>query len=99
MWRAPVGSDTAMQFVRRLWQHLEEDDIAGLSAELAFRSFLELFPFFVFLAAIGDVLASRLNIQNPAQQLLGMLSDSLPRETADPIRQQRELVIGTTRSG
>jgi membrane protein len=85
--------------LRRLWQHLEEDDIAGLSAELAFRSFLELFPFFVFMAAIGDVLASRLNIQNPAQQVLGMLSDSLPQEAADPIRQQLEVVVGTRPPG
>lgn len=86
-------------FVRRLWTHLEEDDIAGLSAELAFRSFLELFPYFVFLSAIGDLTAAVLHIQNPAQQLLGLLSDSLPSETADPIRQQLEAVIGTRPPG
>jgi membrane protein len=84
---------------RRLWTHLEEDDIAGLSAELAFRSFLELFPFFVFLTVIGDALAGALHIQNPAQQVLSMLTESLPSETADPIRQQLETVIGTRPPG
>src|SRR4051812_21384610 len=84
-----------MEFVRQLWPHLEEDDIAGLSAELACRSLLELFPFFVFLSAVADVLAGWLQIQNPVQQLLGLLNDSMPSETADPIRQQLETVLQT----
>jgi membrane protein len=84
---------------RRLWPHLEEDDIAGLAAELGFRSFLELFPLFVFLSAMGDVLGGWLHIQNPAQQVLGLLTDSLPSEAADPIRQQLEAVVGTRPPG
>jgi uncharacterized BrkB/YihY/UPF0761 family membrane protein len=80
------------QFIQRLWRHAEEDDIAGLAAELACRSFLELFPFFVFLAAIGAATAAALNLQNPIHQALQLLSDSLPSETADPIRQQLEAV-------
>src|SRR5438105_669493 len=86
-------------FARRLWTHLEEDDIAGLSAELGFRSFLELFPWFVFLTAVGDALAGALGLQNPAQQLLQLLTDSMPSETANPIRQQLEAVIGTRPPG
>src|SRR5207237_4226566 len=99
--RVELSSDDMAppDFARRLWSHLEEDDIAGLSAELAFRSFLELFPFFVFLSAIGDVLAGALHIQNPSQQVLQLLSESLPSETADPIRQQLGAVIGTRPPG
>ena len=89
----------ALELARRLWPHLEEDDIAGLAAELGFRFFLELFPFFVFLSAIGDASAGWLHIQNPAQQVLGLLSDSLPAEAADPIRQQLEAVVGTRPPG
>ena len=88
-----------LAFARRLWPHLEEDDIAGLAAELGFRSFLELFPFFVLLTAVGDGLAGWLHIQNPAQQVLGLLTDSLPSEAADPIRQQLEAVVGTRPPG
>ncbi len=84
---------------RSLWSHLEEDDIAGVSAELAFRSFLELFPLFVFLSAAGDVLSTWLHIQNPSQQVLDLLSATMPRETADPIRQQLETVIQTRPPG
>ena len=87
------------RWLQRLWQHIEEDDIAGLAAELACRSFLELFPFFVLFVALGDAFASRLNIQNPAQQMLDLLSNSMPSEAADPIRQQLELVVGTRPPG
>src|SRR5919202_3372462 len=88
-----------LQVARRLWPHLEEDDIAGLAAELGFRSFLELFPLFVFLSAIGDAVAGWLHIQSPAQQVLGLLTDSLPSEAGDPIRQRLEAVIGTRPPG
>jgi membrane protein len=96
---ADLGRVAVLELARRLWPHLEEDDIAGLAAELGFRSFLELFPFFVFLSAIGDALAGWLHIQNPAQQVLGLLSDSLPTRAADPIRQQLEAVVGTRPPG
>lgn len=94
-----VQASTPKQRLARLWRHIEEDDAAGLAAELAYRSFLELFPFFVFAAAIGDLVAANLHIQNPAQQMLQLLSDSLPTEAADPIHQQLELVVGTRPEG
>jgi membrane protein len=85
--------------IRELWRHMEEDDIAGLAAELGFRSFLELFPFFVFMAAVGDGVANWVHIQNPAQQVLALVSDSMPAEAGDPIRQQLEAVVGTRAPG
>ena len=94
-----VRWDTVLDTVRRLFRRAARDDIAGLSAELACRSFLELFPFFVFLSTLGDPVANRLGVENPAHQLLDLLSDSLPRNTADPIRQQLEVVLGTRQSG
>src|SRR5919204_292210 len=94
-----VRWDTVLDTARRLFRRAARDDIAGLSAELACRSFLELFPFFVFLSTLGDPVANRLGVENPAHQLLDLLSDSLPRNTADPIRQQLEVVLGTRQSG
>ncbi len=88
-----------MDLLRRLFRRAARDDVAGLAAELACRSFLELFPFFVLLSALGELVANRLGVQNPADQLLDLLSDSLPQGAADPIRQQLEVVLGTRQSG
>ena len=74
-----------------------KDDVAGLSAEIAFRTFLELFPFFIFLTLIGNTLESVFHIQNPAREALDLLSSSLPQGAADPIRQQLEQVLGSQR--
>jgi membrane protein len=86
-------------FGRELVQRAASHDVAGLASEIACRSFLELFPFFVFLSAVGGLLGDRLGVQNPAEQLLDLLSDSLPQPAADPIRQQLEVVLGTRQSG
>ena len=84
---------------RRLMSRSREDDVAGLAAEIGYRSFLELFPFFVFLAAIGGLLERWLHVQNPARQFLDMVEQSLPQGAADPIRQQLEAVLGAQPQG
>jgi membrane protein len=80
---------------RHLAASARTDDVTGLAAEIAYRSFLELFPFFVFLATIGGALESGFHVQNPAQQMLDLLTNSMPQGAADPIRQQLEGVLGS----
>jgi membrane protein len=84
---------------RKLVQRAAKDDATGLAAEIALRSFLELFPFFVFLATLGDVLQNTLHIENPAREILDWLEESLPQVAADPIRQQLEAVLGSHQNG
>jgi membrane protein len=79
----------------QLLDDANRDDVAGLAAELAYRTFLELFPFFIFLSMIGGVAESSLHIYNPARQMLDLLTQSLPQGAADPIRQQLESVLGS----
>ena len=82
--------------IGREWlEQANKDDVAGLSAEIAYRTFLELFPFFIFLALIGGAAESTLHIYNPARQILDLISGSLPQGAADPIRQQLETVLGS----
>ena len=74
---------------------LEKHDVAGLAGEIAYRSFLELFPFFIFVSMLGGTLESWINVQNPAEQMLQMLDETLPQGAADPVRQQLETVLGS----
>src|SRR5579872_2356578 len=83
------------RLTRELLAQASKDDVAGLATEIAFRTFLELFPFFIFLAMLGGLAESVLHIQNPTQQMLDMLNGSLPQGAADPIRQQLETVLGS----
>src|SRR5579859_2210320 len=83
------------QIAAQLLNDANRDDVAGLAAELAYRTFLELFPFFIFLSMIGGVAESSLHVYNPARQMLDLLTQSLPQGAADPIRQQLESVLGS----
>jgi|SRR5438105_549193 membrane protein len=88
-------SSELIDLTRRLAASARTDDVTGLAAEIAYRSFLELFPFFVFLASIGGALESSFHVQNPAHQILDLLTNSMPQGAADPIRQQLEGVLGS----
>src|SRR5437764_42323 len=79
----------------QVFKQAVEDDVAGLAAELAYRTFLELFPFFIFLSMIGGAAEASLHIYNPARQVLDLMNQSLPQGAADPIRQQLESVLGS----
>src|SRR5690242_9346143 len=85
----------AKKLLAQLLDQAKKDDVAGLSAELAYRTFLELFPFFVFLSMAGSLAEQSLHIPNPARQMLDLLNQSLPQGAADPIRQQLETVLGS----
>jgi membrane protein len=55
-------------------------DALALGAELAFHYFMALFPFFVFLATVGGLVAGFFGIANPAERIVGLAADALPRE-------------------
>lgn len=92
---AMARASEIFDLTRRLAASARTDDVTGLAAEIAYRSFLELFPFFVFLATIGSALERAFGVQNPARQMLDLLTNSMPQGAADPIRQQLESVLGS----
>src|SRR5688572_27204099 len=87
--------DTAKQFAREF----RDDDVSGLAAELAYRFFLALFPFLIFLAALGGFIAEAANVSNPADRLVNALDDSLPPDAASVLRTQAEEVINGSNGG
>ena len=67
-----VGREWAKRIVR--------DDVYGLAAELAYWFFLSLFPFFIFLAALGGFVAALLDVRDPTQQIVDLLGERQPVE-------------------
>jgi uncharacterized BrkB/YihY/UPF0761 family membrane protein len=53
-------------FGKEFVQQFRDDDASGMAAELAYRWLFALFPFGLFLAALGTFVASWMGIQNPA---------------------------------
>jgi membrane protein len=91
--------DDIVGFGKEFVQQFQEDDASGLSAELAYRWLFAVFPFGLFLAALGAFAASWIGIQNPAQQIIDALGDNLPAELAAGVQPELERVIGQQQPG
>ena len=86
--------------VGRQWiEQIVRDDVLGLSAELAYRFFLALFPFFIFLTALGGVIASMVGVQDPTRHFIDLLGTIMPSEAARLVRPEIEHVVQAQRPG
>ncbi len=91
--------DLSLGRLRDLVRSALADDIAGLSAELAYRFLLALFPFMIFLVALGGFVASWLGIANPASRVIEAIGENLPPDLMATIRPELEAVLGSTNAG
>lgn len=84
---------------KQLVKEVGADDITGLAAELSYRFFLALFPFAIFLAAVGGFTARAVGVDDPAQEALELLGDNLPPDAASIVSQQVAEVVETRNLG
>ena len=85
--------------VRLYAKEVGEDDLSGSAAELAFRVFLALFPFLIFLAALGNFTADLFGVEDPTDEVIDALGDSLPEDTAAVLRRQIDSVLENRNTG
>jgi membrane protein len=89
----PVGQ----RLGERLIHSLKEDDVSGVSAEIAYRFLFAVFPFGLFVAALGSFAATYLRLDNPADEVVGGLGDNLPPSIADALRPELQQLLETAR--
>lgn len=88
-----IGVGDLPGIAAELIRQAARDNLSGLASELAYRFFLAVFPFFLFLASLGGLVASALGIDNPAKQALDLLGASLPSGAADVLRRELANVV------
>jgi membrane protein len=86
---------TPAAFAQRLGRH----DIGGLSAELAYRFFLALFPFVIFLAALGAFLARAIGVADPSGEILRSFGAALPAEVAKLVGDELRRIVEHSDAG
>jgi membrane protein len=84
---------------KHLLQRLRDDDVGGLAAEIAYRFLFAVFPFGLFVAALGAFVATALGIGNPAQAIVDGMGDNLPPSLAQAIQPELERLLDTARPG
>jgi membrane protein len=91
----PGQARPAASFVSQTVRNSARDDIQGLAAELAFRLFVALFPFCIFLAACGAIIAGTTGFDDSARDVAGAAGDTLPDDVASRLERQTSELIGT----
>jgi membrane protein len=81
----------------RLIRGIQNDDVSGLAAEIAYRFLFAVFPFGLFVAALSSFVAGAIHIQDPAQQIVGGLSDNLPPSIAEGLKPELERLLNSAR--
>lgn len=87
--------DHLLFYAKRLHKEVNENDLSGAAAELSYRFFLSLFPLVIFLAALGSFAADLFDVQNPTDEIMDLLGDSLPSDTAGVLRTQIDEIVGS----
>ena len=75
------------------WRAAQDHDLGGLASELAFKLILALFPFLIFLAAIGSYAARISLTADPAGTIVDSFGSTLPADTASMLRRQIAKII------
>jgi len=84
---------------RHFWAEFKDDDLTGLAAELSYRFFLALFPFVLFLASLGAFVARAVGVDDPSQEVLELLGDSLPSDASSVVSEQAEELVESANVG
>jgi membrane protein len=94
---AAPAADQAKGIGQRLIRGIQNDDVSGLAAEIAYRFLFAVFPFGLFVAALSSFVAGAIHVQDPAQQLVGALGDNLPPSIADGLKPELERLLNSAR--
>lgn len=95
---ADVPQPDLRRRVRDRFLHgVKDDDVSGLSAEIAYRFLFAVFPFGLFVAALGSFAAVYFRIDNPADEAVRALGDNLPPSIADAIRPELQHLLSSAR--
>ena len=82
---------------QRLIDSVKADDVTGIAAEIAYRFLFAVFPFGLFVAALGAFVATYFHVDNPAAQVVAGLGDNLPASIADSLRPELERLLTQAR--
>ncbi len=94
-----IAGNNVVDLGKRTFKEVSADDVSGLSAELAYRFFLAIFPFFILIAALGGFVAHWMHVANPTDRIINALGSSLPADATSVLRGQLQTVIESRNGG
>ncbi|HSL97393.1 MAG TPA: YhjD/YihY/BrkB family envelope integrity protein, partial [Candidatus Deferrimicrobiaceae bacterium] len=93
-----VKLERPKRIARRFVAGVIEDDVMGLAAEMAYRFLFAVFPFALFVAALGAFIAGLLPIDNPTGQIVTIVNNNLPAPIAEALGPELARLIRSPRA-
>lgn len=94
-----VEASRALQFVLRLAERIQKDDVPGLAAEMAFRFLFALFPFLIFLAAFLGFIRAQTGVGDMFGVVMALIGLLAPAEIQSVLNDWVEGVVRTRSTG
>jgi membrane protein len=77
----------------KLFKEAGNDDVSGAATEMAYKLFLALFPFLIFLTALGGFSSSLFGVQDPTTEIMDSIGPSIPDESEAMLRKEINSVV------
>ena len=94
-----MGWLKAVKFAVKLFKEVGEDDLSGAASELAYKFFLALFPFFIFITALAGFATDIFGIDDPRQEIMSVLGEALPADAYSVLNTQVDAVVQSKNAG
>ncbi|MFN8640010.1 MAG: YihY/virulence factor BrkB family protein [Dehalococcoidia bacterium] len=94
-----VGRVSARDTATSLWKEVQDDDVTTIAQSLAYQFLLAIFPFLIFVVALGGLVAQVSGIVNPTQRLLDALKGTLPPDAYNLLATQLDSLVATHSGG
>jgi membrane protein len=90
-----LGGLSVKELARRVWRQMQEDDVTGYAAQLAYYFLFSLFPFFLFLTA----LLGYIPIPNLMDQIMDLLGQVLPGDALRLVQSNVKTLVSQQHGG
>jgi membrane protein len=97
--KASLERTETYRLARRVARSVSKHDVPGLSAELAYRALLAVFPFLIFAGALSGYIALLFHVDNPAARIITHTGDALPADAASVLERQLQGVLEAQEPG
>lgn len=84
---------------KTLLKKVSDDDLSGLAAEMSYRFFLALFPFFIFVAAFAGFVTDVFDVEDPTDRIIDAIGDTIPQDASNVLREQLDGILANTNPG
>lgn len=94
-----VGGTDLTGITKETIHEVQDDDVAGMAAEMAYHSILAIFPFLLFLAGLTSILDNLFNVTDMTDRIIDKAGKVMPEDAQSVLRGFTDEVVNSDGTG